>query len=148
MKLFRLFRSLPTFAAASVAGTLALWGCDEGATKQDNTPKAGDRRIGEYGVGDKLVERTTYRFHDLEEPGVAVDADAPGNSIVSLTENVEVFDKRLAPPAEEPVNIKEVREFLRFEWDRHIGGVEDAGVNAREFVAMLDEIGLDVETFM
>jgi hypothetical protein len=101
-----------------------------------------------YLVNDREARTLRFRIMQLEEPGFrTASGEAP--TPVTVLESDSYLDGSEAEDAATATATPEaVRAFLKDQWDAHVGGVDDAGVNGAEFVRLMTDTGMDPALFL
>lgn len=143
----RLLSSSLSLSLLLVACTANIPGQTAGT---DYVPKAGEMLTTTLSVDGKDVRKVTYRFMEMEPALMTTKAAASSQTLLLIPDTVDVLDPTAAEAAS-PVTIvpeAEFRSFLENEWDPSIGGKDDPGVNAKEFLDFLDEVKVSPVLFL
>lgn len=105
-----------------------------------------------FSMDGKEVYRATLTVRNLEAPVArAKDAQGVDTDLVALLEREDFVDPEYAKQrgvAAPPISYDELVAFLDEHWDAEFGDAGDPGRNAKEFLEVLADMGVDIPMFV
>ncbi len=141
-------------SGCALAALLLATACTPPTTTADEQegPKAGQTLPLTILEGDQEVYRATMVLRNLEVPEARTrNAEGIEEDLIALVQAEDLVDSAYAARrgvVAPLVSEEEIVAFLDQHWDAAIGGKDDPGRNASEFLDQLTDMGIDAPTFL